>query len=82
MFAELTRLRKKPAQAGEMAGYPYPTTDFPANFQVGVAASADSNLPNATAAWHLFDSRSKKPKAPCAYNNYPNFAVIPRAEVH
>jgi hypothetical protein len=79
MLAEVARLRNKPAQAGEMAGYPYSATGFPANFQVGIAAAADSGLPNAAAAWNLFDSRSVKPTAPDAYNNYPNFAVVPRS---
>ena len=73
------RLNKKPAKAGEMAGYPYSATGFPANFQIGLAAAADSGLPNAEAAWKLFESRSVKPTAPDGYNNYPNFAVLPRS---
>jgi hypothetical protein len=78
MIAELAKARKKPAQAGEMAGYPYSSTGFPANFQVGMAAAADSGLPNAATAWKLFDSRSVKPSGKDAYDNYPNFAVVPR----
>ncbi|WP_449423401.1 hypothetical protein, partial [Rhodanobacter lindaniclasticus] len=29
--------------------------------------------------WSLFDSRSVKPTGTNAYNNYPNFAVVPRS---
>jgi len=79
MLTELARLRGKPTQAGEMAGYPYSNTGFPANFQIGIASAADSGLPNAQTAWSIFDSRSVKPNGPDAYNNYPNFAVIPRS---
>lgn len=39
---------------------------------------ADSGLPNAQKAWSQFDSRSVKPQGSTAYNNYPNYAVIPR----
>jgi hypothetical protein len=78
MVAEVARLRGTSAKSGEMAGYPYSATGFPANFQIGVASAADSGLPNAKEAWQLFDSRSIKPIAPDAYNNYPNFAVVPR----
>jgi len=79
MIKELGKLRKKRTQAGEMAGYPYSATGFPANFQIGVAAAADSNVPKAHEAWSLFQSRSVKPKVPHAYDNYPNFAVLPRS---
>jgi len=79
MVAVLEKLNRRPWKAGEMSGYPYSATGFPANFQIGVAAAADSGLPNATVAWDLFQSRSAKPKAPNAYNNYPNFAVLPRS---
>jgi hypothetical protein len=78
MVAEVGRLKKKSWRAGEMAGYPYSATGFPANFQIGVAAAADSALPKAEDAWNLFDSRSVKPLGNEAYNNYPNFAVLPR----
>ncbi len=78
MVDAMGKLKKQPWQAGEMAGYPHSATGFPANFQIGVAAAADSSLPNAHAAWSLFQSRSVKPKSPHAYNNYPNFAVLPR----
>ena len=79
MIKELGKLRKKPTQAGEMAGYPYAATGFPANFQIGIAAAADSDMPKAHEAWNIFQSRSVKPKSPHAYNDYPNFAVLPRS---
>src|SRR6185312_6254554 len=79
MLAELGKLRNKSTQPGEMSGYPYSATGFPANFQIGVAAAADSGLPNAQTAWDIFESRSVKPTAPDAYDDYPNFAVIPRS---
>ncbi|WP_240046329.1 hypothetical protein [Rhodanobacter glycinis] len=82
MVAEAGRLTKKPRRTGEMSGYPYSATGFPANFQIGVAAAADSRLPNAKAAWDIFQSRSMKPAAPEAYNNYPNFAILPRSAPH
>ncbi|HJR10574.1 MAG TPA: hypothetical protein VJ823_04100, partial [Rhodanobacteraceae bacterium] len=79
MVTEMARLENKPWQAGEMHGYPYSSTGFPANFQIGIAAAADSGLPNAATAWSIFDSRSVKPSGSNAYNNYPNFAVLPRS---
>lgn len=82
MVAELGKLRNKPTKAGEMAGYPDSATGFPANFQVGVAAAADSGLRNAHEAWRIFQSRSVKPTSPHGYNNYPNFAVLPRTVTH
>ena len=78
MVAAIGSLTNKPGQAGEMSGYPYSATGLPANFQIGVAAAADSNLPNAKAAWIIFQSRSVQPAAPNAYNIYPNFAVWQR----
>jgi hypothetical protein len=66
-------------QAGEMTGYPYSSTGYPANFQIGLATAADTGLPNAQTAWAIFDSRSVKPSGSTSYNNYPNFAVIPRS---
>ena len=77
--AAIGSLTNKPGQAGEMSGYPYSATGLPANFQIGVAAAADSSLLNAKAAWIIFQSRSVKPTAPNAYNNYPNFAVWQRS---
>ncbi|HET7662498.1 MAG TPA: hypothetical protein VFK31_02570 [Rhodanobacteraceae bacterium] len=78
MVAALGKLTKNPWQIGRMAGYPDSATGFPANFQIGLAAAADSGLPKAKAAWRIFQSRSVKPEPPHAYNNFPNFAVLPR----
>ncbi len=84
MVAAMGKLEGQPWQAGEMPGYPYASTGFPANFQIGVATAADSGLPGAQDAWSLFDSRSIRPDGTHsndptnAYRNYPNFAVIPR----
>ncbi len=69
----------KPRRAGEMPGYPESPTGFTANFQVGVAAATDSGLPKAQAAWDVFQSRSVKPPTQHGYNNYPNFAILPRS---
>jgi hypothetical protein len=79
MIKKLQKLRKKPTQAGEMSGYPYSATGYPANLQIGLAAAVDGGLPKARDAWHLFESRSVKPNGRHAYNNYPNFAVLPRS---
>ncbi len=79
MVTELGKLRKQSTQIGEMSGYPYSNTGYPANFQIGLAAAADSGLSNGQAAWDLFESRSVKPSGSNAYNNYPNFAVVPRS---
>jgi hypothetical protein len=47
---------------------------------VGLAAAADSGLPNAHEAWKIFESRSVQPEPPqYGYNNYPNFAILPRS---
>ena len=73
------RLRKKSARPSEMSGYPYSAPGYPANFQIGLASAADSGLPNAHDAWMLFESRSVKPASPHAYNDYPNFVVMPRS---
>ncbi|TAL87928.1 MAG: hypothetical protein EPN69_17580 [Rhodanobacter sp.] len=79
MLAAVGRLSKKPRRAGEMSGYPHSPTGFTANFQIGVAAAADSSLPKAKAAWDIFQSRSVKPATRHGYNNYPNFAILPRS---
>jgi len=78
MIAKIGELEKKPWQAGEMGGYPYSATGFPANFQIGIATAVDSGLPRAQTAWGIFESRSVKPTGKHAYNNYPNFALLPR----
>jgi hypothetical protein len=82
MVSEMGRLNKKPWQAGEMSGYAHSATGFPANLQIGLAAAADSGLPGAQAAWNIFDSRNAKAVAQNAYNNFPNFAVLPRSVPH
>jgi hypothetical protein len=79
MLTELAKVRNLPVQAYEMAGYPTSNTGFPANFQIGIAMAADTGLPDAMVAWNLFDSRSRKPAGTEAYNNYPNFALLPRS---
>jgi hypothetical protein len=78
MVKAMGKLQKKRWKKGKMRGYPYSATGFPANFQIGLAAAADSNVPKAHAAWALFESRSVKPRPPNGYNNFPNFAVLPR----
>lgn len=75
---EMARLLTKPRgyhyAPGEMLGYPASPTGFPANFQIGLAAAADSNVPNARRAWSIFKNRSAKPD----YARSPQFAVVPR----
>ncbi|HJR31821.1 MAG TPA: hypothetical protein VJ889_24160, partial [Pseudomonas sp.] len=41
MVAAMGTLENQPWQTGEMHGYPYSNTGFPANFQIGIAAAAD-----------------------------------------
>ncbi len=79
MVAAMSRITHKPWQLGEMSGFPYSASGYPAHFQIGVAAAADSGLPNAAKAWELFQSRTVKPRPPHAYNDYPNFAILPRS---
>lgn len=59
---------------GSMVGYPRSPTGFPANFQIGLAAAADSGLPGARKAWNIFAHRASQPN----YRDGPQFAVIPR----
>ena len=79
MIAAISKAEKQPWKAGQLSGYAYSATGFPSNLQIGLAAAADSALPQAQEAWNLFNSRSVKPIGTTAYNNYPNFAVIPRS---
>jgi len=58
----------------DMAGYPDSPVGFPANFQIGLAAAADSNVPDAWKAWQIFQGRLVKPD----YGKAPQFAVLPR----
>jgi hypothetical protein len=62
-----------------MGGYPSSASGYAANFQIGLASAGDSGLPEASAAWNLFDSRSIKPSGSAGYNNNPVFSVIPRS---
>lgn len=79
MIEARSLLKGQPKRAGEMYGYAYAADGFPANIQIGLASAADSGLPRAKDAWDLFESRSVKPTPPHGYNNYPNFAVLPRS---
>jgi hypothetical protein len=80
MVAAMAKQEKQPWKAGQMSGYAHSPTGFPANLQVGLAAAADSGLPNAHEAWKIFESRSVQPEPPqYGYNNYPNFAILPRS---
>jgi hypothetical protein len=75
MVRAMGKMQKKRWRPGKMHGYPSSPTGFPANFQIGLAAAADSGLPKAATAWNIFKLRSVKPN----YSNYPNFAVVPRS---
>jgi hypothetical protein len=81
MIAAMAKLpgNPNPGQIGEMYGYAYSPTGFPANLQIGLAAATDTSLPNAQQAWATFASRSVQPTGSYTYANYPNFAVIPRS---
>src|SRR6185437_3384252 len=61
MVAALAKLEGKEWQIGEMFGYAYSATGYPANVQIGLAAAVDSGLPHAADAWSIFESRSVKP---------------------
>lgn len=58
-----------------MVGHPQSPVGFPANFQIGLAAAADSDVPNAATAWSVFANRSAQPD----YSSAPQFAVLPRS---
>jgi hypothetical protein len=79
MIEAMSKLEKQSWQAGQMVGYANSATGFPSNIQVGLASIADSGIPNADKAWQIFESRSVKPKGRMAYNNQPQFAIVPRA---
>jgi hypothetical protein len=71
-----------PAQAtalglrvGEMTGYAYSPSGYPANMQPALAAAVDSGIPGAAEAWDRFQARPIKPD----YRDYPVWAVVPRA---
>lgn len=67
----------KVMQLGEMTGYPYSPTGFPANMQPALAAAVDSGIPNAAVAWETYGSRSIEPD----YSDYANWAVVPRHDM-
>lgn len=80
MVAAMSKQEKQPWKAGQMSGYAHSPTGFPANLQIGLAAATDSGLPRALEAWRIFESRSVRPEPPqYGYNNYPNFAILPRS---
>lgn len=58
---------------GTMVGYPDSGTGFVANFQIGLAAAADANDPQADEAWRWFMNRPVRPD----YSEAPQFAVVP-----
>ena len=78
MIRALGKLEKQPWRPGQMVGYADSATGFPSNLQIGLASIAESGIPNAAQAWHIFDTRSVKPQGDMAYNDYPNFAIVPR----
>jgi len=78
MVAALGKAKKRRWQVGQMFGYPDSATGYPANLQIGLATAVDSGLPKAEQAWKIFESRSVKPSPPKGYDDYPNFAIIPR----
>lgn len=79
MVDAVQEVEHRPRKIGEMSGYAYSATGFPANTQIGLATAADTGLPNASRAWTIFESRSIKPKPPNGYDDFPNFAVVPRS---
>jgi len=80
MVAKIGQVERQPWQIGEMYGYAHSVTGYAANFQIGLATAADTGLPGASTAWSIFDSRSMKPSSTTGYNNYPNFALLPRPD--
>ncbi|MGN8198971.1 hypothetical protein ACS8Y6_09840 [Salinisphaera sp. RV14] len=62
-----------PYPPGTMVGYPASDTGFVANYQIGLAAAANSDQPGAKNAWKWFMDRPVRPD----YTHAPQFAVIP-----
>jgi hypothetical protein len=56
-----------------MVGYPKSGTGFVANFQIGLAAAATSDVPQAKRAWKIFENRATLTN----YSWSPQFAVLP-----
>jgi hypothetical protein len=79
MVDAISKLRGKHWKRGKMNAYPYSATGYPSNLQIGLATAAGTDLPNAQEAWRIFESRSVKPRGRRAYDNYPNFALLPRS---
>jgi hypothetical protein len=65
---------RTPWAAGEMVGYADSPEGFPSNLQPALAVAANSGIPDAKAAWYLFESRSIQPD----HSNAPQWAVVPR----
>jgi len=78
MVNAMATLQNQTWQAGQMSGYANSVTGYPSNLQIGLAMAADTSLPNAQQAWQIFQSRSVQPSGSTSYNDYPNFAVLPR----
>lgn len=78
MIAALSASSGQSWQVGEMVGYPGSATGFPANMQVGIAMAADSSLAKSRSAWETFQNRSVQPSGSLAYDDIPQFAVLPR----
>lgn len=62
-----------PYPPGTMVGYPSSDTGFVANYQIGMAAAANSDVPGAKSAWNWFMNRPVRPD----YKQAPQFAVAP-----
>lgn len=60
-------------QVGEMVGYSSSTEGYPSNLQPAVAILVDTGMPNASAAWTKFMSRSVKPD----YSTDPVWDIVP-----
>jgi hypothetical protein len=60
-------------QVGEMVGYSDSTEGYPANSQPALAILVDTGMPNASAAWNQYMSRSVKPD----YSVEPVWDIVP-----
>jgi hypothetical protein len=68
----------KPCPDGrEMTGYPDSPTGFPSNLRPALAIAVDAGSPGAVAAWQRLLTSVPQPD----YNDYPNFALVPRVPV-
>jgi len=59
---------------GEMSGYPWSPTGFTANYQIGLAMAAQTDIPHAHLAWEIFEKRTLKPD----YRDNPKYDIVPR----